>query len=208
MKAATNITVSARLDICTFATIARAYEKEGLRLRSKSDIVWQAVEQIAALYTKKYNIDPISDIREAEEYMDRIGMPLGTNMHAMQDLNRAKVYQDAEEDYGAEDLEVMKKRVQFKGMRKSSVATVVAPTYRTDEERQRDLYRQAQGIGFAGTYEEYVSTITDYMREQEGRVKETVNSKDFVAKEKVRMAAEKAAYSPEALRAAMAKPSA
>lgn len=73
------IPIQSRLNICTFATLARAYEREQMHARTKSDIVWRAVEQITAYYCKVHEVEPFTDVREAIDYMNTIGMPLGTN---------------------------------------------------------------------------------------------------------------------------------
>jgi hypothetical protein len=197
------MTVGGRVEICSFASLIRAYEREGLRLRSKSDAIWQAVEQLVLLYSKKHQIEPFTDVREAVEYMVKIGMPLDTNTQAIRALGRAKTFQDAVDDYGVDDLEVQSKKVRYTGVRKSSVVEPIVPTYRTEEEMYQDLYKQARELGYKDSYEAYRGKVKESRQILEETVVATSNPKEFVKKEEERLTAEKAAYSPEALRAAM-----
>lgn len=112
MKVTTSISIPGRVEICSFASLVRAYEKEGLRLRSKSDTIWQAVEQLSTMYAKLHKVAPFTDVREAIAYMAQIGMPLDTNTRATQSIAMAKICQDAEEDYGLDNLKVMTKKVR------------------------------------------------------------------------------------------------
>jgi len=72
------IPIQGRLSICSFASLVRAYEREGVRLHSKSDVLYRAVEQLSALYARKHEVEPFADVREAIEYLEAVGLSLGT----------------------------------------------------------------------------------------------------------------------------------
>ena len=192
MKITKTVTVSGRVEICSLASVARAYEKEGLLLRSKSDILWQAIEQLSLLYSKKHGIEPFADVREAAFYMKTIGLPLDTSTRTIRDIATAKVCQDAEEDYGLESLERMIERKS----RVSSSPSSSLPKKKGDEtETYRKLYTQAKERGFSGTFEEFLEGIE--------KVKTGIDQQAFSLKEEQRLQEEKTAYNADALRSAL-----
>jgi hypothetical protein len=82
------IPIMGRLQITTFATLVRAYETEGIRVHSKSDAIWHAVEHIAAMYTHKHGTEAFTDVREAIDYLDSVGLSLGTSTRAISQLSK------------------------------------------------------------------------------------------------------------------------
>jgi hypothetical protein len=84
------ISIQGRIDICSFATLARAYKKEGNLTRTKSDVLWRAVEQLAALYSRKHDVEAFTSIPAAIAFLDIIDMPLGTNTRAQRSLLQAE----------------------------------------------------------------------------------------------------------------------
>ena len=212
MKITTSMTVAGRVEICSFATLVRAYEREGLRLRSKSDTIWQAVEQLTVMYSKKHNTEPFTDIREAVSYMMQIGMPLDTCTRAMQSIATAKICQDAAEDYGLETLQTMMKKVTLTSMRKNSVtASPSAALWKSDVDEYNtvaDLMKQ-RGI-VPPTFDEFVEEKRVAQPEPAPVAQATqpsgsgpIDEIEYAEKERKKMAEIKAAYSPEALRAAI-----
>ncbi len=123
------ISLAARVDICSIATLAKAYTIERMFMRSKSDILWQAVEQLSALYCRKLEIQPFEDIQEAIDFMDSINLSLRTNDRVRRSLVKAAGLQAIQKDFG--DIPIMR---VTKGQKKDS-----EPLYRDD----RDEYETA-----------------------------------------------------------------
>uniref|UniRef100_A0A6M3JCR7 Uncharacterized protein n=1 Tax=viral metagenome TaxID=1070528 RepID=A0A6M3JCR7_9ZZZZ len=214
MKITKTMVVPGRVEICSFASLVRAYEKEGLRLRSKSDVIWQAVEQLVVMYARKHGEEPFVDIREAVTYMTQIGMPLDTCTRAIQSIATAKICQDAAEDYGLENLQTMMRKVTLTSMRKNSVIEPPqGPLFRSEVEAYNtkvDLLKQHGIVPPWNTFDEY---LEDIKRQEVQPV--SINTQpsgsgpidevEYAEKERQKMADIKAALDPDALRAAMGK---
>jgi len=208
MKITKTMSIAGRLDICSFATLARAYEDEGMRMRSKSDILWQAVEQLAKAYCEKQEVQPFTEIRDAVEYMSSIGISLETNLRAIREISSAKIFQDAGEDYGIRSLSGNAKNISMRGIRREEKLSL---------DNEKEIYRMAaeaisaQGI-IPPTFEEFrenkrtmenQGSIESRPVDVDGDdvVRETTDPIKFAEKEKKRLREEKAAFSPDALRA-------
>lgn len=94
------ISVQGRVEICSIASLTRALLTEGAQIRSKSDVIWRAVEQLSLMYEKKHGEPRFADPAEAMEYMDRVGLSLGTNARAMKALFQAQADQAFFEETG------------------------------------------------------------------------------------------------------------
>ena len=84
------ISVQGRVDITSLATLARAYLHEGHNIKSKSDILWRAVEQLSIMYCRKHGTEAFATIPDALEYMESIGLSLGTNSRAQKAILQAQ----------------------------------------------------------------------------------------------------------------------
>jgi Mg-chelatase subunit ChlI len=167
------IPVPSRVNVCSFATLARAYEAEGIRLRSKSDILWQAVEQLATLYSRKQGIEPFTDIYEAVEYMERIGLPLATNKTVDRAIRTAAQMQNLEGDFGVSSTGYSTK----KGLQKEE---------REGDRKLYDIVANSirKGGGTPMSYEQYMENKKRVVEQQaEEAIVETVNEAEFAAKE-------------------------
>lgn len=192
-----SINIQARLDLCTLATLAKAYIGEGAILRSKSDLVWKAIEHIVSMYESN-GIKKFTDVYEALDYMDKIGLYLDTSKRTKRQVQTAMVNQNAVSDFGVQNFGRPMNRKQ-----------VIDESQRTNELKAFYAilvdHNTKNGLPIP-TFEEYRVIATKPLNyPEEETVVETTNPEKFVAKEKERMAAEKAAYSPEALRNAMVK---
>lgn len=96
------IPIVGRISITTFASLVRAYEKEGYHIRSKSDVLWRAVEQLSALYERKHGIDAFTSTIEALDYLDSIGLSLGSNSRVQKAVLQARCDEEYFVEYGEE----------------------------------------------------------------------------------------------------------
>lgn len=92
------ISIQGRVEIISLATLARAYEEGGLRLRSKSDILWHAIEQLSAAYQKQ-GIVPFETVEDALSYMESLRIPLATSARTRREVQNAQVKQNLEMDF-------------------------------------------------------------------------------------------------------------
>lgn len=84
------VSIQARVDIVSFANLVKVYENSGIRLRSKSDAIWQVVEQMVALMEREERIeDKAETVEDAVRYLDSINLSVGTNRRATKDLVKA-----------------------------------------------------------------------------------------------------------------------
>lgn len=200
MKITKTISIAGRLDICSFATLARSYEDEGMRMRSKSDILWQAVEQLSAAYCEKRGEEPFTDVREAIEYMESIGIPLVTNMRALRETTSAKIYQDAGDDYGVDVLYEQAEATARRKEVKRRLNKRGGISIDSDRARYEEAVRAGRELGMEPiSFEEF---IENDRRKQEA-ITETINEIDYKEKEERRRQAEKDAASPSALISAL-----
>ena len=154
-----------RISITTFASLVRAYEKEGYHIKSKSDVLWRAVEQLSALYERKHGIEAFTSITDALEYLDFAGLSLGTNSRVQKAVLQAKADESYFMEYG-EDVPTHTTKKQLSQMSSSEmraaaekIARALIPdkveSARTPAEqaeidaeklsRQRDAIRQMMG---------------------------------------------------------------
>ena len=203
MKITKTISIAGRLDICSFATLARAYEEEGMRMRSKSDILWQAVEQLSAAYSAKDKQEPFTDVREAVEYMESIGIPLVTNMRVLREVTSAKIYQDAGDDYGVGQLyEQAGVVAKTKEMRRRLNKKGGVPTIDNNRLRYEEAVKVGREQGLATpSFEQFMENE----RNRQNAIVDTIDEIDYKEKEASRIQEEKEATSPAALLAAFNK---
>lgn len=173
------ISIQGRIEICSIASLTRAYLREGHALRSKSDVLWRAVEQLSLMYERKHEEPRFSDVAEAIEYMDKIGLSLGTNARAMKSVLQAT----ADETYFKETGEV------FSGFATRTGKVINSGESMSKEEREaaaRRIAEQLRKDGVIGSGERVE--------------KETISEEDFKAKE-----ARKLQEQREAINAMMGK---
>lgn len=185
-----SINVQARLDICTVATLAKAYIQEGVLIRSKSDLIWKAVEQLVAMYVSKGAVC-YTDVYDALEYLNSIGLYLDSSRRTTRQVQSAQVNQNAISDFGYENFGA---RVTKRGLLKAA---------QSEEAMLKELYNEAVKHGYKDSWEEYKAKMENATPAPEGVVRETSNPAEMERRERERLAAEKAAYDPAALRAAM-----
>jgi hypothetical protein len=177
------VNVQARLSICSLATLASAYVSEGNILRSKSDLIWKAVEHLVGLYEEQ-GIERITDVYEAVAYMEKIGLYLDSSKRTTRQIQTALVKANAMADFGTPDFgrAITKRALLSKEREEYDIAAAAI---------------KAQGL-VPISFEQFLEN-----KRKKETVVETVNEGDFAKKEKDRLAAEKAAYSPEALLSTM-----
>lgn len=98
-----SVNVQTRLNICTLASLARAYSAEGAFVKSRSDLVWKAVEQVMNLYESKGAVR-FTDVYDALSYLDSVGLHLDTSKRTRRQVQSAMVGQNAESDFGLENF--------------------------------------------------------------------------------------------------------
>jgi len=185
-----SINVQARLDICTIATLAKAYAGEGVLIRSKSDLVWKAIEQLASMYISTGS-QQFTDVYEALEYMNSIGLYLDSSRRTTRQVQSAQVNQNAISDFGYENFGA---KVTKRGLVKAA---------QSEEAMLKELYNEAVKHGYKDSWEEYKAKMENATPAPEGVVRETSNPTEMERRERERLTAEKAAYDPTALRAAI-----
>lgn len=136
----TTIPIASRVSVQSFATLVRAYEKEGVHLRSKSDVLWRAVEQLSIMYCRKHEIEPIASVREAMDYMEMIGLPLATNSRSVTALVQA----EADEAYLVESGECIGARTT-KGSMKGYAPIVTRSIHDMSKEELEAAARRIAG---------------------------------------------------------------
>lgn len=82
------IPIPTRLKITSFATLVRAYEERGMHLRSKSDVLWRAVEQLVYFYSKQ-GTEAFTSVPEAVSYLESVGLSLATNSRSTRYILKA-----------------------------------------------------------------------------------------------------------------------
>lgn len=208
------ISVPGRVDICSFATLVRGYIEAGLFLRSKSDVLWQAVEELSRVVEKR-GTARFTDVADAVAYLDSVHLSLKTSERAVRSIMSAEQQQVAAEDFGL-------------GRFEGPLSTKKQKLEDDLDELRRMYTTVAEQMKQAGmptiTFEEYVKRMKAIRREDKKLtaatrpinaasyevdptevIQETVSQGDFQKKEEERLRAEKSAYSPDALRAAFGK---
>jgi hypothetical protein len=140
------ISIQARVSITSFAELARALQYEGAGIRSKSDILWRAVEQLAWMYNRKHEVEPFASVHEAIEYMDSIGISLHTNPRATKALLQAAADEAYFRETGSLPPNVMMKKDMLKAERDGMLALQQPQKSfldMTEEERKAAVHRTA-----------------------------------------------------------------
>jgi hypothetical protein len=164
------ISIQGRVDICSFATLTRELEAEGIMVRSKSDIVWRAIEMLAGMYSRKHQTVGFTSIPDAIDYMDRIGIPLGTNSRVQKSIVQAS----ADESFFLETGEDVGRVTTKKSILSSN-----------DERAKYDLVAgvmRTQGIEPI-TFEQYMTGETEPIVKHE----ETFDESSFAQKEEEKL---------------------
>lgn len=170
----TTINIQSRVEICSIASLTRAYIKEGHTLRSKSDIIWRAIEQLSLMYERKHEEDRFSDPVEAIDYMERVGLSLGTNARTMKALQQAQ----ADHSYFAETGEVFSGFRTTKGkMVGGGAGPDMAALREMAEENARRIGWEAPASGGQDT------PIADIPVEQRASLREE-RDKDFLQQQR------------------------
>jgi nucleoid-associated protein YgaU len=202
------ISFPGRVDICSVATLLKGYNEAGIFIRSKSDLIWQAVEELSKVAESRGTVR-FEDVDEAIAYMDQVGMSLKTNNRAIRSLISAQHRQVAAQDFGRQDFPkplTNKKQMAIDDnelLRRDYVAMTEVQASRglpppTIEEFKKMRERARREI------EERTRPMQAVADEQEDEpVVETVDPAEREKRERERIATEKAAYSPDALRQAM-----
>ena len=84
------ISLQTRVEVTTIATLVRELEARGVRVHSKSEAIWHAITVVAKAYCAKREVEPFATVREAIDYMESMGLPLGTNSETLHRLFQAE----------------------------------------------------------------------------------------------------------------------
>lgn len=90
---ARTVPFEARLDICSLATIDRYYRDSGVTPRSRSELIFMAVQDLCHLLTKSNKVELITSINDAATYLEEtyggMGKP-GRNSRTLLSERRAE----------------------------------------------------------------------------------------------------------------------
>lgn len=142
--------VQARLDYVTIASVAKYFTLAGQRPQSKSDLVWKAVELLAAVLEGNGKMERIPSLFEAYHFMQEIGM---ADLHVGGRNRRAFSKQLNAEDIRANENELTLERMRFKGVGTEGQELMVSP-----EEMFR-MMNEARDIMGHPRYEEIPSGV-------------------------------------------------
>jgi hypothetical protein len=123
-----SVNIQGRIDLCSFATIAKAYRQRGYVATTKSDLMWRAVEDLAVL-AEKSGVERFTSLEEALAYLTSIGLEIGTSTRVRGELYKDLVKQTGLAEYGS-------------GTAFDSKTMTVGETSRSDRERMLLLYKQ------------------------------------------------------------------
>jgi hypothetical protein len=120
--------IQGRISIISFANLAKAYEIERVPFRSKSDILWRAVEQLSIMYRYKLGdeLTAFETIEDAVNYLSSIGIELGSNNRARRTVEK----RISTESYFLETGELPPKPLTMTQIRKTGSSGVDMATIR------------------------------------------------------------------------------
>jgi hypothetical protein len=124
--------IQGRISIISFANLAKAYEIERVPFRSKSDILWRAVEQLSIMYRYKLGdeLTAFETIEDAVNYLSSIGIELGSNNRARRTVEK----RISTESYFLETGELPPKPLTMKQIRKDGSSGIDMATIRQQAE--------------------------------------------------------------------------
>lgn len=193
------INVQARLSMKTLATLARAYvDKDNVYIKSKSDLIWKALEQLTALYVENGAI-LFEDTTEAIRYLDSIGLSLATSSRTKRQVQTSLVRATALADFGMPDF---------------GATTTKKMVIENDRMMHKLASDEMRAMGLSPiSFEEFMENKRQKQASEGERVAlsngeqasihSPIDTVAYEEKERLRKEEEKKAASPEALLAAM-----
>jgi hypothetical protein len=88
MQMEKTMTVPGRVDIVSYATVVRGYAERGIHLKTKSDVIWQVVEDMAA-FMERQGTERYAMVDAALDALTRAGLFMATNDRAKRSIARA-----------------------------------------------------------------------------------------------------------------------
>ena len=129
-----SVNIQGRIDLCSFATIAKAYRQRGYIANTKSDLMWRAVEDMAVL-AEKAGIERFTSLEEALIYLTSIGLEIGTSTRVRGELYKDMIKYTGLAEFGSDAI--FDEKTITKGA-----------TSRIDRERMLSMYKQyKQDVG-------------------------------------------------------------
>lgn len=114
-----SVNIQSRIDICSLATIARAYVERGAELSTRSELVARIVEDMA-MVAMNSGVERFSDVEEAEYYLKRQGLVVASSPRAKKEMWRDKVRNTGLHDFGSADAFATKRATKSVPMSMSS----------------------------------------------------------------------------------------
>jgi hypothetical protein len=194
------INVQGRIDIKSLAMVARAYLERGSMFTCRSDLMGRIVDD-ASIAAERLGVDRPETDEAAFDYLKSVGINLASSDRGRREVRRALIRDVGVHDYYGEDL--MQKRTTKRDMGNASI----------DYKEMYDTvanFQKAKGI-VPVSFEKFMEGkkredglyTTNIPAEDTMNDTVVVDPKAYIEKEEKRMAAEKVAYSPEALRQAL-----
>lgn len=136
------INIQARLDIITIANLTKIYADKDIVVRSKSDLVWRAVEQLTTMYIEKGAIVPFSDVYTALEYLKSRNLQIDTSARTRRQVMNAMATTSLEADFGSTNYgeKITKERM-------ASIEETCERSERVASDSDREEYELARKMG-------------------------------------------------------------
>ncbi len=145
-----SVNIQSRIDICSLATIARAYVERGAELSTRSELVARIVEDMAMIATSS-GVDRFSDVEEAEYYLERQGLVVASSPRAKKELWKDKVRNTGLHDFGSADMFSTKRATKGAPMSMSATelraeAEKIAARLRAEATENNDVELQTKAV--------------------------------------------------------------
>lgn len=167
-----SVNVQARIDLCSLATVAKAYEARGFRAKTRSDLVWQIVEDMAMI-AEKIGTERFEMLEDAIVYLYSIGLQVEISERNKRELRKDRVRETGLYDFGSEDA-LESRRVSKRGMR--------GLDFNNEEEHYRTIAEAMRRSGVAPM------SFETYKKRKEEIDKEAVDIATFAEKEEEKKA--------------------
>lgn len=95
--------MQARIDLCSFATIVKGYADRGMQPRTKSDMLWRIVEDMAVL-AERSGVERFTSVAEANRYLASVGIEVGSSERARKHIYKDLVKEAGLAEFGSADI--------------------------------------------------------------------------------------------------------
>ncbi len=194
------VNVQGRIDMKSLATVTMAYLDRGSSFASRSDLMWRIVEDAAIAAEAVGAKRPETD-EAALHYLEAVGINLTGSDRGRREVRRALIGDTGVHDFYGEDL-FGRRTTKGQSKQRGKVEDLF---WRTDVELYNEVADNMKRMGLVPiSFEEYIENKAKKEAEAAAQAAEEIDQVAYAEKEAKRLAEEKAAYSPEALQAALA----